>query len=79
MAFVAGLIGRGADYYWLVDSAANVEALNRFFAARGLVLQVLVELGVPGGRCGVRSDAELERLIASIAAAPAFALCGIEG
>jgi D-serine deaminase-like pyridoxal phosphate-dependent protein len=79
MAIVAGLIERGADFYCLIDSAANVEALNRFFAARGLVLQVLVELGVPGGRCGVRSDAELERLIESIAAAPAVTLCGIEG
>jgi len=79
MAIVAGLIGRGADYHCLVDSAANVEALNRFFAARGLVLRVLVELGVPGGRCGVRSDAELERLIESIAGAPAVTLCGIEG
>jgi D-serine deaminase-like pyridoxal phosphate-dependent protein len=79
MAIVAGLTERGVDFYCLIDSAANVEALNRFFAARGLVLQVLVELGVPGGRCGVRSDAELERLIESIAAAPAIALCGIEG
>ena len=79
MAIIAGLVERGADYYCLVDSAANVEALNRFFAARGLGLQVLVELGVPGGRCGVRSDLELEMLIEAIAAAPAVALCGIEG
>jgi len=79
MAIIAGLIERGADYYCLVDSAANVEALNRFFAAQGLSLQVLVELGVPGGRCGVRSDPELEKLIDVIDAAPAVTLCGIEG
>lgn len=79
MAIVAGLIERGADYCCLVDSVANVEALDHFFAARGLTLQVLVELGVPGGRCGVRTDTELKALVDAIAAAPALVLCGIEG
>jgi D-serine deaminase-like pyridoxal phosphate-dependent protein len=40
---------------------------------------VLVELGVPGGRCGVRTDSELNNLVDAIAAAPAVTLCGIEG
>lgn len=79
MAIVAGLIECGADYCCLVDSVANVEALDHFFAARGLTLQVLVELGVPGGRCGVRTDTELKALVDAIAAAPALVLCGIEG
>ncbi|WHZ18714.1 MAG: Putative cryptic D-serine deaminase [Rhodanobacteraceae bacterium] len=79
MAIAADLIERGADYFCLVDSVANVEALNRFFGGRGLTLQVLIELGVPGGRCGVRNDVELDRLVDAIAAAPALALCGIEG
>lgn len=79
MAIVAGLIERGADYCCLVDSAANVAALNRFFGARGLTLQVLIELGVSGGRCGTRDEPELEALVAAIAAAPALTLCGIEG
>ena len=79
MAIVADLIERGADYFCLVDDVANVEALNRFFGARGLTLQVLVELGVPGGRCGVRTDTELKALVDAIAAAPALVLCGIEG
>lgn len=79
MAIVAGLIERGADYCCLVDSAANVEALDRYFGACGLTLQVLIELGVPGGRCGVRGEAELKALVDAIAAAPALALCGIEG
>ena len=79
MAIVAGLIERGADYYCLVDSVANVEALDGFFGSRGATLQVLIELGVPGGRCGVRNDAELRTLVDAIAAAPAVALCGIEG
>ncbi|HJR12759.1 MAG TPA: amino acid deaminase [Rhodanobacteraceae bacterium] len=79
MVIVAGLIERGADYCCLVDSVANIEALDRFFGGRGLTLQVLVELGVPGGRCGVRTESELKTLVDAIAAAPALALCGIEG
>jgi D-serine dehydratase len=79
MAIVAGLIERGADYYCLIDSAANVAALNRYFSKRGLTLQVLVELGVPGGRCGVRNGTELTALIEAVAAAPSLALRGIEG
>ncbi|MGH8234950.1 MAG: amino acid deaminase [Rhodanobacteraceae bacterium] len=79
MSIVAGLIERGADYYCLVDSVASVVALNRYFAACGLILQVLIEVGVPGGRCGVRNETELKTLAGAIATAPALALCGIEG
>ena len=79
MAIVAGLIERGADYFCLVDSAANVEALDEYFGQRRLTVQVLVELGVPGGRCGVRNKSELDKLVAAIATAPAVTLCGIEG
>jgi D-serine deaminase-like pyridoxal phosphate-dependent protein len=79
MAIVAGLIERGADYYCLVDSVANAEALDEYFGGRGLVLQVLVELGVPGGRCGVRSGSALDELVHAIDAAPGLALCGVEG
>jgi D-serine deaminase-like pyridoxal phosphate-dependent protein len=79
IAIVAGLIERGADYYCLVDSVANVAALNSDFSRRDLKLQVLVELGVPGGRCGVRDEAELKTLVEAVTAAPALVLCGIEG
>jgi len=79
MAIIAGLIERGADYYCLVDGIANVEALNAWFGQRNLSVQVLVELGVPGGRCGVRTDSELNNLVDAVAAAPAVTLCGIEG
>lgn len=79
MAIIADLIGRGADYCCLVDSAANVASLDRFFGARGLTLKVLIELGVPGGRCGVRDASALAALLDAIAAAPALSLCGIEG
>lgn len=79
MAIVASMIERGADFYCTVDSVANVEALNEYFARRGLVLQVLVELGVPGGRCGLRTAAELDALAAAVIASPHLSLRGIEG
>lgn len=79
MSIVADLIGQGADYFCLVDSVDNVAALDRFFGARGQTLQVLIELGVPGGRCGVRDPAGLDVLVHAIGEAGAIGLCGIEG
>lgn len=79
MAIVAELIEAGADFYCVVDSHANVSALNAFFSARGLTLNVLVELGVTGGRCGIRNEDELHKLTSAIAGSPALALAGIEG
>ena len=79
MEIVAGLIERGADYCCLVDSTANVQALNGYFGQRRLTVQVLIELGVPGGRCGVRDDSGLQTLVDAIAVSPALALYGIEG
>ncbi|MBD3895604.1 amino acid deaminase [Halomonas sp. ML-15] len=79
MGIVAELIEGGADYYCIVDSAENVRQLGRFFAERGIRLQVLIELGVPGGRCGCRDSAQVEALVSAIAEQPALALVGIEG
>ncbi|MDE2224327.1 MAG: amino acid deaminase [Xanthomonadaceae bacterium] len=79
MSIVAGLIERGAEYCCLIDSTANVQALNGYFGQRRLTVQVLIELGVPGGRCGVRNDSELQTLVDAIAASPALTLYGIEG
>ncbi|QJQ95526.1 MULTISPECIES: amino acid deaminase [Halomonadaceae] len=79
MAIVAELIAAGADYYCLVDSIENVRQLGAFFAARDLRLQVLIELGVEGGRCGCRDQLQLEALVEAIAGEPALALVGIEG
>ncbi|MEC9482825.1 MAG: amino acid deaminase [Halomonas sp.] len=79
MAIVAGLIEAGADFYCVVDSLANVEALGRHFAARGQTLKVLVELGVPGGRTGCRSVEQVMALARRIHAEPALELAGMEG
>lgn len=79
MAIVAELIDAGAEFYCVVDGADNVAALGRYFAARGQRLNVLIELGVPGGRCGCRDADQVEALLAAIAEQPALALVGIEG
>lgn len=67
------------DYYCLVDSAAQVQQLGDYFAQRGLRLQVLLELGVEGGRAGVRSSNQLESVIESLARwKDSIVLCGVE-
>lgn len=67
------------DFYCLVDSAAGVDLLGEFFSARGLRLNVLLELGVMGGRCGVRDDQQLEALLEALARwSDAIQLCGVE-
>ncbi|RDB44684.1 amino acid deaminase [Halomonas sp. DQ26W] len=79
MAIVAGLIEAGADYYCVVDSAENARHLGRYFAARGLRLQVLIELGVEGGRCGCRGQNEVMALGELVESKPALVLSGLEG
>lgn len=69
------------DFYALVDSAAGLDLLRRAVSARGLKrpLQVLLEVGTPGGRTGVRSVDDglaLGRLIRE--AAPSIVLRGVE-
>ncbi|MBB1086994.1 amino acid deaminase [Lysobacter sp. SG-8] len=78
MAVVADAIAGGMDVYCLVDSVANVEALARFFSARGQVLQVLVEIGIAGARCGCRSVDAVRDVVAAVRAAPPLRLRGIE-
>ncbi|MGF7154862.1 amino acid deaminase [Novosphingobium gossypii] len=67
----------------LVDSAASVALLGETCRARGVVLDVLVELAPapdqPGLRAGVRDDAGLERVLAALAQWPdALRLAGVE-
>jgi len=69
------------DFYCLVDSLANIEKLARRVAVSGLdrPLQLLLEIGMPGGRCGVRTQEQAMTLARAIkAASPQLALRGIE-
>jgi D-serine dehydratase len=54
------------DYYCLVDSAAQIDLLGAFYSAQRQRLNVLVELGIPGGRTGVRDDEQLAAVLVAL-------------
>src|SRR6185295_4612018 len=68
------------DFYCLVDSFEGADlleaALNDRKTSRGL--QVLLELGMKGGRAGVRDLGDAHRLAEHIALSPNLRLRGIE-
>ena len=67
------------EFYCLVDSAEHVEQLGAFFSVRGLRLNVLLELGVDGGRTGVRDDAQEAAVLHALERwRGTLALCGVE-
>jgi D-serine dehydratase len=67
------------EFYCVVDSALNVDQLATHFRERGLRLKVLVELGVPGGRCGVRDDSQLKDVLDALDRSRGVVdLCGAE-
>jgi D-serine dehydratase len=80
MAIVSRLLTTpGFEFFCLVDSAAQLEQLGAFFRASGQRLQVLIELGVAGGRAGLRGQAQLVALLHALDHwNDAIALCGIE-
>jgi D-serine dehydratase len=80
MAMIAELLSDpDFEFFCLVDSVDGVEQLGAFFKAAGRRLQVLIELGVAGGRTGVRDDAQLEAVHAAIRRhAGTLLLAGIE-
>ncbi|HEY1808772.1 MAG TPA: alanine racemase, partial [Acidobacteriaceae bacterium] len=55
------------DFYCLVDSAEQIDQLGAFFAEQRQRLQVLLELGVMGGRCGIRDEGQLQASLAALA------------
>ena len=66
------------DILCLVDSEANAAALSAFFAQRQQRLDILVELGVAGGRCGCRTPEQALNLAHRIASLPGLRLRGLE-
>lgn len=73
------LVDPDFEFHCMVDHPDNVAELGAFFAGRGQRLNVMIEYGVVGGRCGCRSEAEVLALAAAIKAQPGLALTGIEG
>ncbi|MBE3669188.1 amino acid deaminase [Vibrio navarrensis] len=79
MAIIAKLLSeQSIEFYCCVDSTRNVDALAEFFAAQQLTLNVLIEYGVAGGRCGCRTPQQVHALATHIARQPNLKLAGIE-
>ncbi|MFZ1012318.1 MAG: amino acid deaminase [Terracidiphilus sp.] len=80
MSIIARLLRDPAfDFYCLVDSAANIEQLGHAFSASPRPLPVLLELGVPGGRAGVRNEDQLRAVLEALSHwGESLTLCGIE-
>jgi D-serine dehydratase len=67
------------QFYCLVDCADSVRQLGVFFSGRGQRLHVLLEIGVPGGRGGVRNDEQLQAVLEAVSASNgAVVLDGVE-
>jgi len=67
------------EFFCLVDSAEQINQLGEYFSQQQQRLNVLLELGVDGGRAGVRNAAQLEPVLASLKRWPdTLALCGVE-
>lgn len=69
MAIIAGLQAADPafDFYCLVDSPSNIDALGTYFQERGQQLKLLLELGVDGARTGVRDGVQQEAVLDAIA------------
>lgn len=80
MAIIAELLRDPEfEFYCLVDSAALVDQLGEFLSSAGLRLRVLIEIGVAGGRTGVRDAEQLQSVVDGLARwKSSLNLCGVE-
>lgn len=82
VAYVASELARDPDFdfYCLVDSMAAVDALDAALQAcpPGRPMQLLVELGIAGGRSGARDDATAIEVARAVSASPRLSLRGVE-
>ena len=71
----------GRELYCLVDSVPGVRLLERNLAWAGVAspVGVFVELGVPGGRTGARSEDEAVAVAAAVHDTDRLRLVGVEG
>ena len=78
MQQVAQMQRDGIEFYCLLDSVENLQQLEMFFSSQGLTLNVLLEIGVAGGRSGVRSFAAAHELAQQVKRSTALKLAGVE-
>jgi D-serine dehydratase len=73
------LKNREFEFFCLVDSPELVEALGQFSGSRGQRLNVLLEVGVQGGRTGVRNREQLQAVLTALDSwKENVVLCGVE-
>jgi len=67
MAIISRLLhDPGFEYYCLIDSPRQVDHLGEFYSKREHRLNVLLELGINGGRTGIRDDHQLQSVLAAL-------------
>jgi len=75
---IADLLLKGnLTFYCFVDSIDNAQKLDEYFSQRGVSLNILIELGVDGGRCGWRDLDDMSALIDIISHSQSLQLCGV--
>nr|WP_281386394.1 alanine racemase [Jiangella mangrovi] len=80
-AWIAGELagGDGFGFRAWVDSVDGVEILQAAAAPTGAVVDVLLEVGTPGGRTGTRTKADRDTVRAAVDSAPNVRLTGVAG
>ena len=81
MAIIARLQQADPNFYFccIVDSAANADALGKYFSEHKQTLRILLEYGVGGGRTGIRDITQEQSVLDAIARWPeALSLVGVE-
>lgn len=78
MQQIAELQQQGLEFYCLLDDAGHLAQLEQFFTACGQELKVLLEVGVPGGRSGVRTHEDAMALAQKIRQSHSIRLVGLE-
>ncbi|GAA4377111.1 alanine racemase [Paeniglutamicibacter cryotolerans] len=67
----------GLLIHLLVDSAAGIAAATGAFAGSPMPLRVLIDVGVAGGRTGIRDAAQAGPLAEAVIAAPCLLFAGV--
>ncbi|WP_105168700.1 amino acid deaminase [Pseudoalteromonas sp. T1lg23B] len=65
------------EFYCFVDSPDNARQLGEFFATKSVALNILLEVGIENGRCGVRSQAQTLELLDVCQQFKALNVCGL--
>jgi D-serine dehydratase len=80
MAIISRLL-RDSEFtfYCLVDSSDQIDLLGAYFSERKQRLNVLIELGVVGGRAGVRDEKQLQSVLSALSRwGDSISLSGVE-